>query len=232
MIKKKKILAIIPARGGSKGIKLKNLRKINGKSLIKITAEIISKIKFIDRAVISTDNKKIALEAIKNNLTFYKYRPKYLSGDKIYDIEVIKFTLNEVEKIENTNYDIVLMLHPTSPLRKKSDVEKSLKLLLKKNYDSVWTVSKTDSKFHPYKQLLVNKGKLKYFSKKGSKIIYRQQLNQVYHRNSVAYVVKSKLLKKRKSIITNNTGAYLVKDNQISIDTMSDLSYANKLLKR
>lgn len=232
MIKKKKILAIIPARGGSKGIKLKNLRKINGKSLIKITAEIISKIKFIDRAVISTDNKKIALEAIKNNLTFYKYRPKYLSGDKISDIEVIKFTLNEVEKIENTNYDIVLMLHPTSPLRKKSDVEKSLKLLLKKNYDSVWTVSKTDSKFHPYKQLLVNKGKLKYFSKKGSKIIYRQQLNQVYHRNSVAYVVKSKLLKKRKSIITNNTGAYLVKDNQISIDTMSDLSYANKLLKR
>ena len=85
---------------------------------------------------------------------------------------------------------------PDITFKKKSDVEKSLNYFLK-NYDSVWTVSKTDSKFHPYKQLLVNKGKLKYFSKKGSKIIYRQQLNQAYHRNSVAYVVKSKALKKK-----------------------------------
>ena len=231
MLKKKKIIVIVPARGGSKGIKLKNLKKIKGQSLIKIVAKLISKITILDKAVISTDNKKIAKEAIKNGLNFYNYRPKKLSGDRISDVEVIKYTLKEVEKAEKEKYDIVVMLHPTSPLRKKKDVEGAIKLLVNKKYDSVWTVSKTDSKYHPDKQLLLNKNKLRYFTKKGHKIKYRQQLSQVFNRNSVAYVVRSELLRKTKSILNNKTGAYLVNDRQISIDTIMDLKYANKLFK-
>ena len=130
---KKKILAIIPARGGSKGIRLKNLRKISGKSLVTIVGNLVSKIKIIDQAVISTDHKKIANQATKSGLKFYSFRPKKISGDRISDTSVLLHVLREVEKIKKIKYDIVVMLHPTSPLRKSQDVIGAINMLIKKN---------------------------------------------------------------------------------------------------
>ena len=201
MIGKKKIIAIIPARGGSKGIKLKNLKKIKGKTLVTIVGEFVKKIKGIDKSVISTDHPKIAKIAIDSGLTFYSFRSKKLSGDRVSDTKVVLETLLQVEKREKNKYDIVLMLHPTSPLRKIKDVIGAIKLLINKKYDSVWTVSKTDTKYHPYKQLVLKKNKLSYFSPKGKTIIARQQLSDVYHRNSAAYVVKTDFLKKKQKNI-------------------------------
>ena len=187
MLNKKTILAVVPARGGSKGIKLKNLKKIKNKSLIKIVGIFIKKCKFIDFSVVSTDNNKIALEGNKIGLNLIN-RPKNLSGDKIPDTKVLLHALINAEKILKKNFDIVIMLHPSSPLRKVEDIKNAIKLLISKDYDSVWTVSETDTKFHPDKQLKLKNNKLKYFTKKGVKIFYRQQLSKVYHRNSVAYV--------------------------------------------
>ncbi|MDA9134164.1 acylneuraminate cytidylyltransferase family protein [Candidatus Pelagibacter ubique] len=232
MIKNKKIIAIIPARGGSKGIKLKNLRKIKGKTLVTIVGNLVSKIKVIDQAVISTDHKKIANYAIKSGLKFYSFRPKNISGDKISDTAVILHALTEAEKIEKIKYDIVVMLHPTSPLRKIKDIIGSINLLIKKKYDSVWTVSKTDSKYHPLKQLLITNNKLDYYSKKGSLVIARQQLSDVYYRNSAAYVIKADFLRKNKKIIGKNSGAYIINNKQISIDTIEDINEAKKLYKK
>lgn len=229
MINNKKILAIVPARGGSKGIKLKNLKKIKGKTLVTIAGELVSKIKFIDRSVVSTDNRKIAKCAINSGLKFYSFRPKKISGDRVSDTKVLLHTLKETEKKEKTKYDVVVMIQPTAPLRKTEDVISAIRLLFKKNFDSVWTVSKSDLKYHPLKQLIIKKDKLNYYSKKGKFIIARQQLNDIYYRNGVAYVIKAKFLKKNKKIIGNNTGAYLVKKEQISIDTIQDLKRANKL---
>lgn len=228
MINKKKILAIIPARGGSKGIKLKNLKKVKGKTLVTIAGELVKKIKIIDKALISTDHQKIAKVAIKSGLKFYSYRPKNISGDRVSDTKVLLQSLIEAEKKEKEKYDIIVMLHPTSPLRKAKDVIGAIKLLIRKNYDSVWTVSKTDLKYHPLKQLVIKKSKLNYFSSKGKFIIARQQLNNIYHRNGVAYVIKSDFIKKNKKIIGNNSGAYILNDKQISIDTIQDLVDSNK----
>lgn len=227
MLKKKKILAVIPARGGSKGIKLKNLKKIKKKSLIKIVGKFIKKCNFIDYSVLSTDNKKIAIEGKKFDLNIIN-RPKNLSGDKVPDTKVLLQALIHTEKILKKNFDIVVMLHPTSPLRKVDDVKKAIQLLISKNYDSVWTVSETDTKFHPDKQLKLNNNKLKYFTKKGDRITRRQQLSKVYHRNSNAYIVKRDFLKKNKSLISHKTGAYLIKTRQISIDTLEDLNTAKE----
>jgi CMP-N,N'-diacetyllegionaminic acid synthase len=233
MINNKKIIVIVPARGGSKGIKLKNLKRVNGKTLVTIVGELVSKIKIIDRAVISTDHKEISKVAIKSGLTFYSYRPKNISGDKISDTKVLLQILKETETIEKIKYDIVVMLHPTSPLRTTQDIIGSIKLLIKKNFDSVWTVSKTDSKYHPLKQLVIKKNKLTYYSVRGKSIITRQQLSDdIYHRNSVAYVVKSNFLKKNKKIIGNNSGAYIVKKEHVSIDTSEDLKKVNELYTR
>lgn len=230
MFNGKKILAIIPARGGSKGLRLKNLRKVNKVPLVAYVAKIVNKIPLIDRAVVSTDHKKIAKIAKKAGLSVPFKRPFKISGDKISDYDVIVHALNFMEKKDKTKYDIIVSLPPTSPLRKPADVIGAIKMLINKNFDSVWTVSKTDNKYHPLKQLKIIKNKIQFYSPKGSKIIARQQLKPVYHRNGVAYVMTRKCLKKKKNIITNNTGAYLVDNFQISVDTRFDLKLVNYFL--
>ena len=230
MIKNNKIIAIVPARGGSKGIKLKNIKKIKGKSLIEITAQFIKKCNFIDYAVISTDHKKIANEGKKFQIHVID-RPKKLSGDKISDTEVLFHALKTAEKKTKEKFDIIIMLHPTSPLRRVNDIKNSINLLVLKKYDSVWSVSETDTKFHPDKQLEIKNGKIKYFTKTGKKIIYRQQLSKVYHRNSNVYVVRRNLLVNKKTLISNNSGAQVIKSKQISIDTIEDLQKAEKYFK-
>ena len=127
---KKKVLAIIPARGGSKGIKLKNIKKINGIPLIAYTAKVVSKSKLIDRAVVSTDNKKIRDISIQFGLDCPFVRPKNLSGPRVPDMPVLVHALKKIEKIDNVRYDIVLMLQPTSPLRSKSILERAIKDLI------------------------------------------------------------------------------------------------------
>ena len=177
----------------------------------------------------STDNKKIAIEGKKFDLNIIN-RPKNLSGDKVPDTKVLLQALIHTEKILKKNFDIVVMLHPTSPLRKVDDLRNSIRLLISKKYDSVWTVSQTDTKFHPDKQLLITNNKIRYFTKKGAKIFYRQQLSKVYHRNSNAYIVKRNFLKNNKSLMSKKTGAYKIKSKQISIDTLEDIKIAEKYL--
>ena len=109
-----------------RGIKLKNLKKIKGQSLIQIVAKLISQIKIFDNAVISTDNKKIAKEAIKYGLKFYNYRPKKLSGDRISDVDVIKYTLTETEKTEKEKISHSCNVTPNVTVKKK---KKMLKVL-------------------------------------------------------------------------------------------------------
>ena len=170
MYKKKKILAVVLARAGSKGIKNKNLKLINGVSLVGNVGLFIKKTKIIDQAIISTDSKKMGNEGLKYNLGFYFIRPSSISGATISDEIVLNHSLKEIEKILKTRFDVIVSLPPTSPLRKINDVNLSIKKLIDKKYDAVWTISKTDSKFHPYKSLVLKKDKLKFFTKMGKNI--------------------------------------------------------------
>jgi CMP-N-acetylneuraminic acid synthetase len=230
MYKNKSILAIIPARGGSKGLKNKNLKKINNISLIKRTCNIIRKIKIIDLGIISSDNKKIIYEGNKCGLKSYFIRPKSLSGDRVPDLAVLKHALLTTEKKINKKFDVIIMLQVTSPLRKVSDVQNCIKTLINKKRESVWTVSEVDKKYHPLKQLILNDEKLKYYSKNGSKIIARQQLSKTYIRNGAAYAfTRNCLLKNR--ILTDKSSAIILRTKQISIDTIKDLTTVKNLLK-
>tara|TARA_Y100000816_G_C26108366_1_gene590152 strand:- start:8334 stop:9035 length:702 start_codon:yes stop_codon:yes gene_type:complete len=228
---KKKILAVVPARGGSKGIRLKNLKKINGKSLIQIVSEVILKSKIFTNAVVSTDNNLIRKEALKFGLDVPFIRPKSLSGDLISDVEVLRHALKKSESFYKVHYDYIMMLQPTSPLRTKKDLLKLASMMNKKKYDAIWTISETDLKFHPLKQLKINDGLLNYWDSKGKNIIARQQLNPVYHRNGVGYIISRECLVKKNSIKGNKTGFLLVKTPQISIDTLEDLKKAEMIKK-
>jgi len=231
LYKKKKILAVVLARAGSKGIKNKNLKLINGVSLVGNVGLFIKKTKIIDQAIISTDSKKIGNEGLKYNLGFYFIRPSSISGATISDEIVLNHSLKEIEKILKTRFDVIVSLPPTSPLRKINDVNLSIKKLIDKKYDAVWTISKTDSKFHPYKSLVLKKDKLKFFTKMGKNIKFRQQLNQTFYRNGACYVFSRKTILQKK-ILTSNTGFVISNTNQVSIDNISDLEFVRNIVKK
>lgn len=235
MINNKLILCVIPARGGSKGIPLKNMIKIRDKSLIRIVAECAKQCKSIDRIILSTDSQIIAEEGKKNGIDIPFMRPLRLSGDKVSDLQVLKHALITVEKKDKKKYDYIVMLQPTSPLRSSDDVEACIKKIEDKNWDAIWTISEADPKNHPLKQLtLDHHNKLSLYDEKGSNIIARQQLDKLYYRNGVAYIFKRECILDQQTIMGKNTGGYLIQTVQISIDNLMDLElvdfYMNKEL--
>ena len=146
MICGKRVLVVVPARGGSKGVKLKNLRPINGTPIVALVGTVVRQIPFIDRAIVSTDHPKIAEVAREAGLDVPFMRPANFSGDIVSDWDVLNHALLACEKLDNTHYDIVVMLQPTSPFRKPEHVTTTVTRLIDGGYDAVWTVSKTDSK--------------------------------------------------------------------------------------
>lgn len=231
MYKNKKILAIIPARGGSKGIKLKNLRKINEKTLIEIIANTVSKTNYIDEAIITSDHDEIIEEAKKFGLNCYFKRPPNLSRDRVADLPVLKHAVNTTEAATGQKYDIILMLQPTSPMRISKDIENVICKIIDKNFDTVWTISKVEHKFHPDKQLTINQNeKLEYYSKNGHKIIARQQLKDSYNRDGLVYSYTRKALLENNQILGKNAGFVITNRHTVNIDSIEDLKEAELLL--
>jgi len=226
MIKGQRILVVCPARGGSKGIPLKNLQPFLGVPLVARVGHMVTKIPEIDRAIVSTDSEAIAKIARESGLDVPFYRPEELSGDRISDLEVLSHALVEMERLDEVRYDIVVMLQPTSPLRRSEHVLNTIKMLTDGDWDAVWTVSETDSKNHPLKQLTVNNGQLDYYDESGKQIIARQQLVPVYHRNGAAYAIQRDCLLDQQSIKGERTGALVLDENMVSIDTYWDLQLA------
>jgi len=227
MISNLNVLAVIPARGGSKGVPLKNLRKVGGVPIVELAARVASKVDIIDKIVVSTDHDKIAESAVKGGALAPFVRPGNLSGDRVSDVEVLSHALKEMERIDKKIYDIVVMLQPTSPLRESAHVYDTIYKLVDENWDSVWTVSETESKSHPFKQLNVIDGRMDYYDNKGSKITARQQLSPVYHRNGIAYAIKRDCILKNNSIKGDRSGALIVAGDHISIDTEFDIELIN-----
>jgi CMP-N-acetylneuraminic acid synthetase len=232
MLNNKRILAVIPARGGSKGIPLKNLKLINDTPLVAIVGKVVRSLPEIDCTVVSTDHEEIARVAESAGIDAPFRRPDKLSGDRIGDTEVLTHALLTMEEINNTTYDIVVMLQPTSPLREAKHVSDAITMLEVGDWDAVWTVSKTDSKAHPLKQLVIKEGKLDYYDSDGKSIIARQQLQPVYHRNGIAYAITRQCLLEQKSIKGAKTGLLIIKGEHISVDTEWDLDLVEFILSR
>ena len=228
MIGDKRILAVCPARGGSKGIPLKNLKPFLGVPLVARVGHLVREIPVIDRAVVSTDHPEIARVAEESGMAAPFERPEELSGDRISDLAVLTNALHEMERIDGVRYDIVVMLQPTSPLRRAQHVIDTIEMLVGGSWDAVWTVSETDSKGHPLKQLTVDEesGQMDYYDPRGGEIIARQQLNRVYHRNGVAYAVTRRCLLEERSIKGKRSGALVIEGHMVSIDTLWDLDLA------
>ena len=228
----KKVLCVIPARGGSKGIKLKNIYIVKGKPLIFYTLDFVKKINFFDDILISTDNLEIKKVCEKYGFHIPFLRPKNLSGDKVSDISVLKHSVRKLEKYNKTVYQTVIMLPPTSPLRLNKDLMSGLKKFYKNKHDSLWSVSLIDKKYHPDKQLLLNKERLSYYSDKGKKIIARQQLGNTYIRNGIFYILDRKCILEKGEILGNKPGFYEIKSDYFNIDSLTDIRSFESYIKK
>jgi CMP-N-acetylneuraminic acid synthetase len=232
MLKGKKILAVVPARGGSKGVKLKNLRHVRDVPIVARVGHCIADITCIDRAVVSTDHEEIARVAEGAGLAAPFRRPAELSGDRIGDLEVLTHALREMECIDDVVYDVVLMLQPTAPLRTATQVQATLDKLVDNELDAVWTVTPTDLKYHPLKQLALDGEQLAFDQPDGAAIIARQQLHPVYHRNGIAYAFSRDCLLEQGAIMGCRTGAIVIQGPSVSIDVEEDFAFIERLLDK
>ena len=230
MYDSQRILAVVPARGGSKGVPKKNIQPIQGVPIVARVGHLIQQLPEIDRAVVSTDDPVIAETAEQSGLAAPWIRPESLSGDRIGDLDVLTHALQACEAADATRYDIVLMLQPTSPMRTAAHVRQTYQALVDENRDAVWTVSATDPKYHPRKQLEWDETTLRYHSQDGGQVIARQQLDTLYHRNGAAYAFTRDCLVEQRAILGHNSGAVVTED-MVSIDTWFDFRLVEFLLE-
>ena len=232
MIGGKRTPAVVPARGGSKGLPLKNLRPVGGVPLVTRAGLVCGQLPWLDRAVVSTDHDDVKRAAEQGGLAAPFTRPEALSGDRIGDWDVLHHALTECERLDGVTYDVVLMLQPTSPLRRPEHVTATAEMLLEGDWDAVWTVCETDSKHHPLKQLTVGGGgALDYYDPRGGEILARQQLGSVYHRNCVAYAFARRCLAEQRTTKGRRTGALVLDGHFVSIDTEWDLLLTEFILR-
>lgn len=226
-----RILVVVPARGGSKGIPLKNLQPLGGQPLVTRVGRLVAELGWVDRAVVSTDHLLIRDAAMAAGLDAPFLRPPALSGDRIGDVEVLAHALEATEADDGQRYEVIVMLQPTSPLRTAAQVTATVDKLLDESLDAAWTVSPTDLKSHPLKQLVIGPdGRMDYFDPRGAGIIARQQLTPVYHRNGVAYALTRECLLVQRTLLGRRSGAVVLDEPMVSIDTPEDMARAAEAL--
>lgn len=225
-----KILAIIPARSGSKGLKNKNIKKINGKPMISYTIEAAVKSGIFSNIIVSTDSHKYAEIAKNDGAEVPFIRPKKLGTDESTTTEVILHAISEMEKSNDERYDYFMLLQPTSPLRTAENIKKAYSLLKEKNANAVVSVCETDH--NPlWSNTLDESLSLDNFIDK-KKDQRRQELPTYYRLNGAIYLAKVNYYKKYNNFYTNKSFAYIMnKRESIDVDDIIDFRLAEILLE-
>jgi CMP-N,N'-diacetyllegionaminic acid synthase len=233
MIDDLSVLAVVPARGGSKSIPRKNLKYVGGISLVGRAAQVIASLPFIDAALISTDDLEIAGEAQRHGLDAPFMRPDELSGDTATSVEMWRHAWLAAEEHYGKRFDLSVLLEPTSPLRRPDDVERTLRALIDNGAPAAATVSRTPAHYTPHKTLKINdKGEIEFYLESGAKHALRQSIPAYYHRNGLCYAVTREHLVDDGLIIDRNAVAVVVDRQVVNIDDVFELELAEWLLER
>lgn len=225
------ILAIVPARGGSKGVPRKNIHPLLGKPLVGHVAAVAAAVPDVDMTVVSTDDAQIAATARQAGLQVPFERPAELAGDLVGDHEVLVHALAATEEVCGSRFDVVLMLQPTSPLRRPEHLRGAIHKLVDEGWDAVWSVSPTDSKYHPRKQLTIGEGDGMHPYEDQIAVVPRQHLSRVYHRNGAVYAFTRQCLLEQGTIFGAATAALLINEPMVSIDTLEDFARVEDVLR-
>jgi N-acylneuraminate cytidylyltransferase len=226
---KRKIIALIPARGGSQEIKNKNMLRINGKPLIYYTIREAKKCKLIDEIYVSSENKKI-LKYSETQKVKTITRPKNFSLKNSHPKLLVSHFISFLKKNSYRLNDIIIYLQPTSPLRKKNDISKTIKIMKKTN--NYKCLSVTENKRTIFKSLyLKNKTLRSVFDKKYLNL-RRQDLKKTYYINGAIFAFSIKEFIKNMNFPSNNSNAYVMNEkDSLDLDTKYDLKKLKKIIK-
>jgi len=239
MAKKSKTLAIIPARGGSKGIPRKNIKPFLGKPLIAYTIEIALKSKLIDKVIVSTDDEEIAEIAKKYGVEVPFLRPKELATDTSPVIETLRHATKFFEE-RGIFFDNIVVLEPTAPLRDIQDVEIAIERLNEDDVDTVVGACKFEIDFSDIMVLKEN-GYIKPFLDVEKLTYRRQNTKNIVKLNAAVYAAKRDVIMDPKTKILNPYGendylrtkiVLMPEERSIEIDKLIDFEFAEFLMKR
>lgn len=232
MYKKRKVLGLIPARGGSKGLPKKNILALGGKPLIAWTIGQALASKYLDAVVVSTDSKEIARIATKYGALTPFIRPEKLATDSASSMEVVYHALDFLAG-QGQKYDYVALLEPTSPLRKSNDLDNAIKTLIdaKNKADSLISLGQIALEHPIYaKKITKNKYIRPYFETE-AKYSRRQDLPIAYFPYGVIYLSKVSSLRNTNTFYQKRTIAYFIERWQnFEIDDEIDLMLVEKIL--
>lgn len=224
----KKILAIIPARGGSKGLPGKNIRPLCGKPLIGWSIEQAQASKYIDEIFVSTDSLEIANVAEGFGVSIPFLRPEELASDTSPSSDFVIHTI-EYYRQEGKEFDYILLLEPTSPLRKKGDIDNAIRLLTEKSIGVV-SLGEVHTE-HPNIVKYVKENKVLPYLGDSRKITHRQVLSKVYFPYGVVYLVQREFFEKEKSFYTERSTPFFIERWQnYEIDDIFDFLCAEAIL--
>ena len=233
MYKNKRILAIVPARGGSKGLPGKNNKMLNGKPLIAWSIEQAKESNLIDEIFVTTDCIEIAKTAKNYGIDVPFLRPEKLANDTSSSVDVAAHVLSNFEN-EDIFFDYIILLEPTSPLRKKDDIDSAIHLAINnETADGVISLGEVHME-HPMIVKKVNdSGKISSYIKNVDKIDQRQQTDKAYFPYGVVYLIKTEVFKKEKSFYTDNIIPFFIERWQnYEIDDIIDFNIIELLIKK
>lgn len=231
MYKGKKILAIIPARGGSKGLPGKNIKELCGKPLIAWSIEHAQKSKYVDEIFISTDSQEIADVAEQFGAPCPELRPAELARDTAPSSEFIIYTLEKMKK-EGKSFDYFILLEPTSPLRDVEDVDKSIEMLVDNPVaESVMGVVRAEDS-NPAFMVKIGEGGLMIPFMGKAETMRRQDIPDAYYFEGTVYLSKSDAYMEKKAFYHDKTLPYIVpKWKSFEIDDIIDFTIVEAIMK-
>ena len=226
------VLAIVPARGGSKGIPRKYLQLLLGQPLIVYTLQAALDSQHITCLIVSTDDPEISRVAREYGVDVPFVRPPELALDDTPQLDVVLHALGAVERAEETRYDVVLLLQPTAPLRTTADIDGALEKLFATGADSVVSLYRVEQG-HPYYMYTLDGDRPRPLLEVPSHITRRQEFPPIYVRNGAIYAVQREVLVHHRSFYGQDMRAYVMPfERSINIDTEFDVVLAEFLLQR
>lgn len=234
MLKGKKILGVITARGGSKGIPGKNIKLLWEKPLIAYTIEAALASRFLTRCIVSTDSQEIAEISKKYGADVPFLRPTELAQDKSTSMAVVQHALNWLKQNQEEEYDYLMILQPTSPLRTARDIDECIKKIIDTKADSVMSMIELEN-FALEKIKRIENDVIVPFdntNKEGKQSTPRQFLDKAYRRNSAIYLTKVDLIM-RSDLFGKISRPYIMPiERSVDINEPADLELAEFYLKK
>ena len=225
------VLAIVPARGGSKGVPGKNVRPLAGRTLLDYVADAARGSGVVDRAVLTTDSEDVAAAGRAAGLHVLPLRPASLAADDTPMLPVVRHAIEQVAG-EGFVPELIVLLQPTSPLRRPEHVRDAVRLLRETGADSVVTVVEVPRHLSPDYVMRIDAGLLRPFLTEGARVTRRQDARPAFSRDGTVYAFRRDTIERHGSIYGEDCRPLVIgQDESLSIDTPRDWADAERALQ-